>query len=409
MSSASPFATPKRHAQLKSNDQPMDDSIDDLLEVLTIPEELKEPFKLEATDIDMFAVFDKQDCVKFVDDLYNNNKGIAFLRDKGSRRYLSAQLHMCVQFRSHGGTFRGNPTLTEMSSFVVVALSPAMLGPDTPTAVPVVATKEPAPIDSSKFSDAINIWDGSLETWFDWKKKLLTKCRQHPEFEKVLLEEDEAKKDRRRSNILYGILLEKTEGGQAHTLVESLPKDKQSGFEAYQVILKHMEGSEMRKRLELQSKKQLKKARLNSGSSLLEFQGDINKYFALEDDVNRLQGLPLLPVNRRIEIILGQVKNPEYNTRVEMIERELKAGKNMTVEQVFADLLQVKTRLKANEEDDDDDRAVPTIRRAEQTNPGSSTTSTKGGSGKQTSIISNCRRTCTTVFRSSRRYIGIIL
>jgi hypothetical protein len=58
----------------------------------------------------------------------------------------------------------------------------------------------------------------------------------------------------RRSNILYGILLEKTEGGQAHTLVESIPKDKQSGYEAYQAIIKHMEGSEMRKSLELQSK-----------------------------------------------------------------------------------------------------------------------------------------------------------
>jgi hypothetical protein len=195
--------------------------------------------------------------------------------------------------------------------------------------------------------------------------------------------------------------LKKTEGGQAHTLVESLPNNKQSGYEAYQVILKHMEGSEMRKSLELHAKKQLKKAHLTPGTSLLEFQEDINKYFQLANDVNNLQSLPLLPVKRRIEIILGQVKNPDYNTRVEIIERELKAGKKMTIAQVFADLLQVKTRLKEQEDDDDDTpgHGAPTIRHVEQhTNPCSVDTNTKGGSGKMNFHNFSCQRIFTTVF-----------
>jgi hypothetical protein len=385
MSYTSPYVTPRRHVQLKSNEQPLDDTIDDMLGVIRVPDDVKQAVLSMAKSIDEFVVYDKQDCQKFVDDLVKANKTNTFLLDQGNRRFLTSQLHMCVQYRAHGGSFKGDPTLQEMASFVKIAMSPALMNAATPAAGQIVVSKEPAPIDSSKFSDAIAVWNGDLESWFEWKKKLLTKCRQHPEFEKVLLDEAESKKDTRRSDILYGILLEKTEGGQAHTLVESLPIDKQSGYEAYQVILKHMEGSEMRKRLELQSKKQLKKARLNPGTSLLEFQGDINKYFQLVDDVHRLQSIDLLPVERRIKIILGQVKNPEYNTRVELIERELKAGKAMTIEQVFADLLQVETRLKEQEDDDDDVPAhgVPTMRRVEHnSNPGSVPTTTKGGSGK---------------------------
>jgi hypothetical protein len=226
MSSTSPFETPKRHAQLKLTGQPIDDTIEDLLGVITIPHELKQLFMDAAQTIDEFVVYDKADCEKFVEDLHHSNKTIAHLRDKGHRRFLAAQLYLCVQYRAHGGTFQGSPTLKEMASSVAVAQSPSMLGVATPVAAPTATSKEPAPIDSSKFSDAIAVWDGSLESWFEWKKKLLTKCRQHPEFEKVLLDEAESKKDKRRSDILYGILLEKTEGGQAHTLGKQT-KDKE--------------------------------------------------------------------------------------------------------------------------------------------------------------------------------------
>jgi hypothetical protein len=87
---------------------------------------------------------------------------------------------------------------------------------------------------------------------------------ENPEFEKVFLNEGEAKKDPQRSGILFGIFLEKTEGGQAHTLVESIPSIRQLGYEAFKVNQQHMEGAEMRKRLEQQAKQQLKIAWLNS-------------------------------------------------------------------------------------------------------------------------------------------------
>jgi hypothetical protein len=72
------------------------------------------------------------------------------------------------------------------------------------------------------------------------------------------LDEEEAKKDPWHSAILFSIFLEKTEGGQAHTLVKLIPSDRQSGNEAFKMIQQHMEGSEMRKRLEQQAKRQLK-------------------------------------------------------------------------------------------------------------------------------------------------------
>jgi hypothetical protein len=43
--------------------------------------------------------------------------------------------------------------LKELANFGAVAMSPSMLGVPTPTCVTTTAAKEPAPIDSSKFSD----------------------------------------------------------------------------------------------------------------------------------------------------------------------------------------------------------------------------------------------------------------
>jgi hypothetical protein len=57
------------------------------------------------------------------------------------------------------------------------------------------------------------------------EKEVIDQMSANPEFEKVLLDEEEAAKDPWRSAILFGILLEKTEGGQAHTLIESIPSD----------------------------------------------------------------------------------------------------------------------------------------------------------------------------------------
>jgi hypothetical protein len=104
---------------------------------------------------------------------------------------------------------------------------------------------------------------------FDWKKILLSKCQQNPEFEQVLLDEEETINDPWRSAILFGIFLEKTEGGQAHTLVKSVPSDEQSGYEVFKVNQQHMEGSKMHKCLEQQAKWQLKMAWLNSDTTVL--------------------------------------------------------------------------------------------------------------------------------------------
>jgi hypothetical protein len=180
----------------------------------------------------------------------------SFLKDCNNCRFLSVQLNTCVRFWAHGGSLWGHPSLEEMAHFIAVAASPLMLGVVTPT-LDGDEAKERIPIDVAKFSDSISPWDGNLITWFEWKKKLLTKCWQNPEFEKVLLDSEEAAKDPWRSAILFGILLEKTEGGQAHTLIESNPSNIQSGYKAFKVLQQHMEGAEMRKCLEQQAKRQL--------------------------------------------------------------------------------------------------------------------------------------------------------
>jgi hypothetical protein len=105
MSSTSPFATPQHHAALKSETQTGSDSIQDMIESLSLPDELKDALCQTVSSIDMFVVFDKDDCKKLVEDIFNNHKNIPYLRDKNHRHFLSAQLHMCVQFRAHGGSF----------------------------------------------------------------------------------------------------------------------------------------------------------------------------------------------------------------------------------------------------------------------------------------------------------------
>jgi hypothetical protein len=127
-------------------------------------------------------------------------------------------------------------------------------------------------------------------------------------------------------------------------MVESIPSDRQSGYEAFIVIQQHMEGSEMRRRLEQQAKRQLKMVWLNSDTTLLQFHGDMNKYFQLCDEIHSLQGLPPLPINQRLDLILENVKADKYKNRVELIERNLKGGKIMTMEAVYADLLQVNNK-----------------------------------------------------------------
>jgi hypothetical protein len=114
-----------------------------------------------ATNMDMFTVFDKSDCLKFVDDLSQVDKSNTFLKDRNNHRFLSAQLDMCVRFRAHGGSFRGHPSLKEMAHFIAVAASPSMLGVVTPT-LDGDQAKERSPVDASKFSDSISPWDGNL-------------------------------------------------------------------------------------------------------------------------------------------------------------------------------------------------------------------------------------------------------
>jgi hypothetical protein len=70
-----------------------------------------------------------------------------------------------------------------MAHFIAVAASPSMLGAVTPNLDGDLA-KEKSPIDASKLSDFITVWDSNLVMWFEWKKKFLTKCQQNPEFEK---------------------------------------------------------------------------------------------------------------------------------------------------------------------------------------------------------------------------------
>jgi hypothetical protein len=91
------------------------------------------------------------------------------------------------------------------------------------------------------------------------------------------------------------------------------------------------------------------------GYNLIKFQGDMNKYFQLCNEIHSLQGLPPLPLNQHLELILENVKAEEYKNQVELIECDLKGGKNMTMEDVYANLLQVETCKKAEEEADDEE------------------------------------------------------
>jgi hypothetical protein len=94
----------------------------------------------------------------------------------------------------------------------------------------------------------------------------------------------------------------------------------------------------------------------------------MNKYFQLHDEMHALQGLLPLPTSQRIELILENVKANGYKNHAELIEQDIKASKDMTMEDVYADLLQVKTRKKSEEEADDEDAACGTwvICRVEQ-------------------------------------------
>jgi hypothetical protein len=73
----------------------------------------------------------------------------------------------------------------------------------------------------------------------------------------------------------------------------------------------------------------------------------MNKYFQLCNEIHSLQGLLPLPINQHLKLILENVKADKYKNRVELIERDLKGGKTMTMEDVYANLLQLETRKKA--------------------------------------------------------------
>jgi hypothetical protein len=78
MSSTSPFRTPQRHAELQDYVQGEEDPVDDLLSTLSIPLSLRDSFKKMASNMDLFTVFDKSDCLKFVDDLSQVDKSSIF-------------------------------------------------------------------------------------------------------------------------------------------------------------------------------------------------------------------------------------------------------------------------------------------------------------------------------------------
>jgi hypothetical protein len=110
MFSTSPFRTSQQHAELRDSTQGEEDSVDNLLATLSIPPSLSDSFKKMVTNMDMFTVFNKSDCLKFIDDLSQVDKSNPILKDCNNHRFLLAQLDMCVRFRAHGGSFQGHPS-----------------------------------------------------------------------------------------------------------------------------------------------------------------------------------------------------------------------------------------------------------------------------------------------------------
>jgi hypothetical protein len=189
-------------------------------------------------------------------------------------------------------------------------------------------------------------------TWFDWKEVVKMKLGLFPSFVKVFEDEGEALKDPKRSSVLYNVFKEKTLGGVAHTLVDSLGKNKKTGYHAFQALVQAMEGTETCERLKKHAEMLRDGAKKDSTTTFLEFQGNMQQYLAVLDKIEQLEGRTPLSEEKRIKLILKGVLDKDFQSTVLQLQRELQAGTLDSSEKVFSELRAVETHVETQDSEE---------------------------------------------------------
>jgi hypothetical protein len=347
MTSSTPIKMPEHWSKLL-DESPED--IDDIIGLSLVPEDAVDTLKEHVSTPEEFAAIDKESAVLIVDDLASRHPKA--LTSKIKKHLLVSNLLSLVNFKNAGGCAATRPTPAEIKHFVTsgreqVSFQDRLCGPSPP---PDHSSMDSKLVNGAKLALAIPPYNGKDgKKWFDWKDTVYTKIGQFPAFGAVFEDEGEAKKEKALSSILYNIFKEKTRGGSAQTLVDSLANDEKTGYHAFQALVQAMEGSEVADRLRKEADRLKKEAKKDSKTMVLEWQGNILKYFDVLDKIEALDKRRPISEEKKMGMLLDSVIDAEYRQSVIQLRREIK-NKSLTLcKELFLEIRTVETHLETGE------------------------------------------------------------
>jgi hypothetical protein len=349
MSFLSPIKTPTRWSELQESQVAGVDDIDDILNLSLIPEPARDTFKENVSSVEEFTATDEDAATLIVDALSTEHPDL--FRSPVKQRLCVNNLVLLAQFKQAGGSATACPSIAEIKAFVEASKMPQTGNQRfSPSPTPDQSSPDSKQVNGMKLALAIPVYKGEEEKWFDWRAIVLMKIGQFPAFGKVFQDEAEALKDTVTSEVLYNIFKEKTFGGAAHTLVESVtPK---TGFHAFQALSEAMEGTEVSERLQAQADLLEATAKKDSSKSFLEFQGDMLKYLDVLDKVEALEKRPKVSEEKKIRTILKAITDGAYKETVLRLHGEIRKKNITTSQELFSELRKVETNVLTGDFDD---------------------------------------------------------
>ena len=284
MSAISPFKSPQRLSELRTGPALGEDALSDVLLVSPLDSKYWRVFLDAVPDLSTFVTLTEQLLDELYKDICSRYKDAPFAKSAFLRRSHIQRFLRLIRYIVLGGSVAAQPTTTEVETYIA-SMDQGLLGvnlfsPQSSVTSPITSLSYKDRPDGSKLSEALTMWDGGNTSWFDWKDATWIKMGQFPDFKAVLEDENKATADTARSSILYSIFLEKTSGGDAHTLLTALPLAERTGYHAWTKLKAAMEGAEKGPLLEKEANRLLK-VRKDIKTTLLSFQGDMERAFQL--------------------------------------------------------------------------------------------------------------------------------
>ena len=369
-SNISPFKTPERFNELRASSSPSsDDSLSDILKISTMDSKHRKAFVKLVPDMATFVTLDEAIVSEIVSELSTDFPDAPFAKTSITQRIQVKRLLRLIRFIVLGGSVSTKPTAIEIEAYIA-SVDKGLLGaslsfPDLTNDSSLSLSSSKYPPNGSKLSEALTSWDGGHTLWFDWKDVTLIKMGQFPEFKAVLENETKATADSARSSILYSILLEKTLGGDAHTLLTSLPLEEQTGYHGWQKLHSSMEGSEKGPLLEKEATRLLK-IRKDSNTTLLAFQGDMERAFQL-----LVHAKKPLDEDMKMNYVFTRISDPDFQSLVSQLQREKRSKTLTSIEKLWSELREHETSIESK--DNVDTAEILSIWRTEHKSPGSDT------------------------------------